>query len=213
MICDVCSLVLDMNLSYNLPQKILKDAVSSYDDLHVIDCCYRMQISSDQIIESIQKNLHDAKRRNCFSGSKKKCLAAFIIYNTLKLMHIPKSIEQVAYACGVSTNDIWKCEASDDSVPVVIDIKDILPSIHSEVGLSFKECNMLCNIRQIFKNRSFSPYTMTGALIYIFCKEKKRKMTLKKIANVLKVSNVSIHRCIKYLKGNKNLYNIITSIC
>ena len=212
LICYNCALVLETNLYYDDLHKTSQEKMSP-NDFHIMDCCYRLYLDSRHIIEEIIFEYIKTKKKKCFSNCGEKPLKAFVIYKSLKSMHIPRSIEQVASACGVTTNDIWNCERSDDCLSITTDVKDILKSIYSQANITFKDCNKLCSIADSFRARSFSPYTLCGALVYLFCMEKKKRITLKKIADILNVSNVSIHRCIKYLRGDKNLIRTLTKIC
>ena len=124
-------------------------------------------------------------------------------------MNIPRTIEYVASWCGVKSNEIWKCEAEDERISKPIEVRDIITSIHSQAGLSMKECKVLCDLPTISDDRSFSPLSIAASIIYIFCKLNKKKITLKKISNLIHVSEVSIHRCLKYLHSSTEIISIL----
>lgn len=187
-------------LEVNLPEYDIscnsKESVNLYDfkNSQIIDTLYRMNIMSKQIIDTICDNINKAKQRKCFWQCHNRNLSAFVIYKTLKSMHIPRSIDYIAYYCNVTTNDIWRCESLDDKLSIPVDVEDILKSIYSQFDLSYKECCEISKLKHDFNSRSFSPFTLCGALLYYYCKSKKKKITMKAIAYVVKVSNVSTLR-------------------
>ena len=85
-------------------------------------------------------------------------------------MDIPRTMKFIASSCGVSTNNIWLCESFDDSVSKPTSVKSVILTIYSQFGLTLQDAKKICKLWEDFKeqnlnSRSFSPLTLSGALI------------------------------------------------
>ena len=120
-------------------------------------------------------------------------------------MNIPRTMKFVAWVCGVKASDLWFCESLDDSISKPISIESLILSIYSQLGLTLQEAKHVCELKdsilQNLNSRSFFPLTLSGALIYFYCKNNKKKITLKQVSDLVHVSNVAILRCLKSLRN------------
>ena len=106
--------------------------------------------------------------------------------------------------CGVTTKDIWTCESVDDSISRPTEVWEIILKIYCQLGLTLPEAKDVYKLRKEFhvlNKKKFSPLTLSGALIYFYCKKNKKKITLNQVSDLVHVSNVAIHRCIKYFRN------------
>ena len=205
-VCQDCGLVLHENIPYNTNEITNNDSFAkSSNYFKIVDCCYRMHITYNFIISFIHESFTNERKKPVFQKINDDHLIAYIIYTSLKNLNIPRSLDYVAGNCGVRTNDIWKCEFVDEKLSNPIRFQDIVRSVHSQVGLTMKESDKICDLEENIKNLSFSPLTLAGSLIYFYCKLKKKKVTLKKVAELVNVTNVSICRCLKILKKERRL--------
>ena len=182
------------------------EKIDSVISSHITDCCYNMQLSDDFIIQTIIDNFIKLRRKSCFEKCSNENLSAYMIYNTLKIMKIPRSLKYIASWCGVTTNDIWTCESVDDSISRPTGVWETMLKIYSQLGLTLPEAKDVYKLRKELPDlnkKSFSPHTLSGALLYSYCKKNKKKITLNQVSDLVHVSNVDIHRCIKYFRNKQ----------
>ena len=207
MICSNCALVVN-NLIINDQVNFFEETANNSMTDHIINCCYRMHILYAYIIENIQKNFTEARKKKCFQKCSNEQLSAYIIYNTLKIIDIPRTMKFIASSCGVNTNSIWLCESFDDSIAKPLCVESVIMTVYSQVGLTLQDAKKVCQLREDYKvqnldRRSFSPLTVSDALIYLYCKNNKKKITLKQLSDLVHVSNVAILRCLKFFRNKR----------
>ena len=132
-----------------------------------------------------------------------KSVAAYAIYETLNRLEVPRIVEEIEFFSGVRVKDIFKIE-SDLTLQTVLNEK---PSQYVQRYCSMLEigyleqrlieeainnappvlCNLKCNC-------------LVAVVIYLYCRDLKKKVTLKLICEVCCISATSVHRVMRTLK-------------
>ena len=86
MVCSNCALVLIQNISNDQVNFIEETNASNSMTDYITECCYRMHISSGNIMESIQQNFKTARTKKCFQKSSNEQLSAYIIQGGKKVL-------------------------------------------------------------------------------------------------------------------------------
>ena len=200
-VCIDCGLVL-------LEAIMMSDKISNHNHLDItydkyydfiMESCARMHIIDDYASKSFDyfdKYRYDKQFQHVLFA-----LAAYSIYNVLKLEKVARSLKFVSSYTNVSLKQLWYVETRITSTPLPIDVSQLLNSKFYLFDLNFKHQKELLMISTNFKNRSFSPNTLASSMIYLYCKQKKIKLNLKKTADIFQISTMSMYRCNKFLKA------------
>ena len=130
-------------------------------------------------------------------------LMAYSIYFTLKNENIGRNIKYVSQNTGVTSKLLWKCESLDPYLSTPINIESLLTPLYSFFDLCRNDYKNILKISKHFQERHFSPLTLASTLVYLYCKSKLIKITVKKICSVFNVSSMSVYRCKSYITYDK----------
>ena len=178
--------------------------------------CNKLQLYSvtkTQVFERwelTKKWFRDKKMKDRKKLSYRKGLIVMPIYHTLIDLDIPRPMSHLCQDAGIVPKYVWywiklyhKTRTKEDKVSI------LKPSSMSEyflkpLNLSFKEIEEIKKIVEENDVLTFAPKTLLTSCAYIFLRNKnKQSPSVKKIANVLGVSVMSVYRCVAALKYNE----------
>jgi transcription initiation factor TFIIIB Brf1 subunit/transcription initiation factor TFIIB len=186
------------------------DFCAKDDDLHeseihywIKDVCFNACIPNNVIsaAENKYKKLREGLRGNKF---KCKTLAAYAVYQTLIKFGTPRLVEEIAFYTGISSKEIWRVES------IVIS--------QGVMNLSTYYCSRYCSLLQLSHTDSMQVENLVtlieddlpvgsvrcncivAVVLYLFCKEEKKKISLTKICGTCAISSTSVHRIIRMLR-------------
>ena len=175
------------------------------------ECCHKMFIIDAHAEKSYNcyKNLSS---KICNKNMDKYAIAAYSIYHTMKSENSQRSLKTVSEFTGIPIKMLWNVERYLISKPNPTKTSDALISKYRHLELGPKDLLILLKISDHYKERSFSPNTLAGALLYLYCCSLSRKKKLSNVAFSFQVSTMSMYRCIKYLKANE-FHSILVKYC
>lgn len=81
----------------------------------------------------------------------------------------------------------------------ILDIENILEKYTNHLNLDFKTYTLIKERIKLYTNTGFQPLSVIGGVIYLYCSENKKKLSMRKIATVLGISVISIQRFVKHV--------------
>lgn len=202
-VCGDCGLVIDKYYIQN--DKIEKTEHENFFEKNfVFEMLERLNVPKS-FASYIFKNILNTKIKR-----KSETILSAIIYNTLIELKIPFTMKDISGVTGISTKEIFKEEKKKNKESknvVIIDWSEILERACSKLNLKYKDYTLIKE-DVIKKNSGFNPSTVISAHIYLYCKEKNIKISLKEISTVTGISCMSIKRYIKNV-GSQRYENTI----
>ena len=175
--------------------------------------CNKLQLYSvtkTQIFERwelIKKWFCDKKMKERKKLSYRKGLIVMPIYHTLIDLDIPRPMSHLCQDAGIEPKYVWywiklyhKTRTEEDKVSI------LKPSSMSEyflkpLNLTFQEIKEIKKIVDKNDILTYAPKTILASSAYCFLRNKNRQSpSVKKIANLLGVSVMSVYRCVAALK-------------
>ena len=145
------------------------------------------QFFSDDIFNNIKL----AKKEN----TKKKSLVPYFVYKTLNELGFPVSIKDISAVSGVSENDIYNMQESEQSL--ILSPVSLLEKYCKLLGLNDFKTYSLIKETLPTTDTGHNPLTVIASTIYKYCKKTGLKYSMKQIASTVGISSVSIQRYIK----------------
>jgi transcription initiation factor TFIIIB Brf1 subunit/transcription initiation factor TFIIB len=145
----------------------------------------------DVFSKSIVKNLEN---ENVEKRTKKGFLE-YVIYKTLNENSIPISIKEISSVSGISDTNIYNMQENNKSL--ILEPCELLEKYCSYLGLNYKTYSLIKKELPSQNISGHNPLTIIAATIYQYCKNNSIKLSMKKIANTVKISCVSIQRYLK----------------
>ena len=199
-VCMDCCQVIDEKVS--LPQYTeSRQSTKSFADCDdfILDVCDRIHIFKQAAMDAADL-LRKWKGQSIIKKSSHDELCCLSIYHTLKAHNVPRSLKEIAYACGVSIKDVWKLEKQIHPKQNKNALVGLLRSNLHKVGLNIKDEIEIQKYLDTLKTKHFAPNTIIASVFYLYAKSRKMKLTMKTVSSHLQVSSMSVYRCIKYLK-------------
>ena len=133
--------------------------------------------------------------RKYLSLQHKKFLLEYVVYLTLHESGFPISIKDISSVTGISHSRIYDLQENDQSI--CLRPQDLLEKYCTLLQLDYKTYSLIKKELIPEIQTGHNPLTVIAATIYTFSKKNKLKLSMKQIANVVKISSVSIQRYIK----------------
>jgi len=89
------------------------------------------------------------------------------------------------------------CHLQKPNESVLLKTSEMLERIGKNVGLSFKDITVIKELIDKKPLSGHTPLTIIAGTIYLYCKEKNQKVSIKQIAKATQISVISIQRYIK----------------
>ena len=173
------------------------------------DCCHRGHIIDHLALRSIEFFEKFKIEKKLESTVDLFLVASYSIYYTLKVENAPRSLKMISALTGISMKALTIFENKYILLPKSINVYQMLQSKHQYFRLNSKDLEVLQKIAKEYENKSFSPNTLAGALIYLFLGYKSTPCKVNSIANIFQITPACMYRCIRYLKSN-NFNSILT---
>jgi transcription initiation factor TFIIIB Brf1 subunit/transcription initiation factor TFIIB len=186
-ICVDCGLVLSQ---YFIPQTNTNFCGGTFLVEEIKEVLERLHFPQS-FSEDIFKNIKIAKKEN----TKKKCLVPYFVYKTLNELGFPVSIKDISAVSGVSENDIYSMQESEQSL--VLSPFALLEKYCIILGLSDYKTYSVIKETLPTVDTGHNPLTVIASTIYKYCKANGLKYSMKQIASTIGISSVSIQRYIK----------------
>jgi transcription initiation factor TFIIIB Brf1 subunit/transcription initiation factor TFIIB len=217
-ICTECGLVLDCVYSStysshvntptakNLKIKNFLQDVSA--NAHIPQCITLYAYNMVNKIE--ERKLQENKKCNLHH------LAAYCLYETLQRFEVPRKPEEIEYFTGIEKKHFIEIEKSEVFHETYTQLR-VDPTLHVEkyckdLDLHYFDVNIIRSIvGNMYGMGSVSTNCLIAVVIHLFCKEMKRKITLKSICEKCCVSTASVHRIIRE-KVSKEYVNNISAL-
>jgi len=130
-------------------------------------------------------------------------IAAYALYESLNKFEVPRMAEEIAHYSGVKLQDIWQVETHLMLEETLSDPKLYVQSYCNL--LQFSYADQVC-VRETVELVLQLPLgnircnCLVAVVLYLHCKDSKKKITLRKICEVCKISATSVHRVIRHLQ-------------
>lgn len=187
-VCTDCGLVLSDQL-FVTHDPIKTDKIISIENENVKDILDKMNLP-DCYTSHILQNCNEVKSLN------KKL--PYIVYKTLNENGCNISIKDVSNVSGVDHKKLYEMQEFDKII--IIEPKKLLEKYCKMLNLDFKIYSLIKEkLPETFQS-GHSPLTIIATHIYKHSKDNNCKLSMKKIANVLQISHVSIQRYLKEIK-------------
>lgn len=190
-ICSDCGLVVS-----SLFINSFNENVETETNEYVLEILSRLQIP-EFFKTDILNNLKNIEVKH----KTKENAIAFVIYKTLNDLDCGVSIKDISAVTGYTDSQIYNFQTSNDSV--ILDPLIQLEKYCIMLGLPKKSYSVIKGT--INSNKTgHNPTTILATAIYKYCKTHDCGVSMKKIAETLNISCVSIQRYIKFEKKKEN---------
>ena len=71
------------------------------------------------------------------------------------------------------------------------------------LNLNYNDYTLIKGDISQYENTGFNPLTVVGGLIYKFCKENNKKISMKRVGDVVGINSISIQRFLKYANSQR----------
>ena len=201
-VCTDCGLVL-LSQTFSAASWTLAKTYSSSNSVHE----YIRDVGENACIaESIilfATHYYDQIRITLERKFRDKPIAAYALYESLNKFEVPRLAEEIAFYSGVTLQKLWEIETSliletplNDPKHYVhryctmlnfsyvdqMSVRDVVERVQTDLPLGNLRCNCL-----------------VAVIIYLHCKETKKKITLRKICETCSISATSVHRVVRQL--------------
>ena len=154
-----------------------------------------------------------APKRKLFSN---KNLVIYSLYTTLMQDLYPRPLKEICTAANIHDfGKIWKLEKYftqlNRKIPEdrkTLTAKDLIYGYYTFLDLDFQDINIILRMLDtVSSSNSFTPTTTAASIMYIYItKIKKKKCSMSTVAQLYKISKMSIHR---FMKSNPNIDMVI----
>jgi len=193
-ICVECGVVKDViyesiNISKDLDLK--KDSLCQVknfmEQLHV----------PEKFSELVSNNLSRSKDMNSTMCNKRKRIIsvkklATEIYNTVNSNNSHLLLKDVLNFSHLSTHQIKSKDI------LLVNLSEIVERYTKKFNIEYKTYTVIKDKVEEFKNTGFQPLTIIGGVIYLHFLKDKKKISMRKISEILGISSISIQRFLKY---------------
>ena len=149
------------------------------------------------------ENYYEKIKCNLVPRFSKKTVAAYALYESLNKFEIPRMAEEIQYYTGVEMKRIWQVETKltleqpmNEPGNYVNRYCNLLDFSYGD-QLIVKEGVEFVQREQAIGNLRSN--CLVAVIIYLHCKEVRKKITLKKICETCFISATSVHRALRQL--------------
>ena len=182
--------------------------------------CNKLQLYSvtkTQVFERwelIKKWFFDEKIKDRKKLIYRKGLIVMAIYHTLVDLDIPRPMSHLCQDAGIEPKYVWhwiklyhKTKSKEDKV-TILKPSSMIEYFLKPLNLTFKELEEIKKIVERNDVLTYAPKTLLTSCAYIFLRNKnKQSPSVKKLANILGISVMSVYRCVAALKNNEQRKN------
>lgn len=207
-ICEAENLVIDTSSSYLVCTKCGTVNENVYlnetrSDFIVTDLFHPSEIKVLENIKDILDRIHISTKLaqhicNYYFKHYKSYNLKAIVFSSYKVLNengYNVSLKDLLNVNGLSGQSTFSTQKPNENV--LLDTSEMVDKYCAQLSLSFKDISL---IKEMIKKRPLSghtPLTIIASNIYFYCKSQGKKISIKKIAEITQVSNISIQRYLK----------------
>jgi hypothetical protein len=128
------------------------------------------------------------QRRRIFSVKK----LATEIYNTVNDKNSNLLLKDISNFSHISPHQIKSKNI------LLVNLEEVLERYTTKFNMNFQTYTVIKDELNKFKNTGFQPLTIIGGLIYLHFLNIKKKISMRKISEILGISSISIQRFLRY---------------
>ena len=206
--CQVENLIIDISSSYLVCTRcgVVKENLYTNETRPDFSVTEFFQPNQVKVLENIKDILdrihisaiyaqHICKYYFKFYKSFNLKAIVFSCYKILNEHGYNISLKDLLNINGLGGQSTFSTQKSNENV--LVNTSEMLNKYCAMLNLSFKDTSL---IKEMIIDRPLSghtPLTTIAGNIYLYCKSQNRKISIKKIAEITQVSNISIQRYIK----------------
>lgn len=133
-----------------------------------------------------------------------KTIAAYALYETLNKFEVPRMAEEIEFYSGICVRDLWRVESN---LILETPLSEPTHFVHRFCVLLHFSYSDQMRVRNCVESVQQLPLgnlrcnCLVAVIIYLYCKETEKKITLRKICETCSISATSVHRVIRQLNG------------
>jgi transcription initiation factor TFIIIB Brf1 subunit/transcription initiation factor TFIIB len=192
-ICTDCGIVkdtyYDIIVSKNdfLKRDSLNQIENIMDHLHL----------PEEFTELINNNLSKSKNKNSRMVNQRRRIfsvkkLATEIYNTVNDKNSNLLLKDISNFSHISPHQIKSKNI------LLVNLEEVLERYTAKFNMNFQTYTVIKDELNKFKNTGFQPLTIIGGLIYLHFLNIKKKISMRKISEILGISSISIQRFLRY---------------
>lgn len=191
-ICTNCGLVKDLYFQENfksqespITNNLLGQVENILEQLHL----------PQQFSSIIRNNLDNLKRKSTLKFKQKNFnikKVASEIYQTVNKSNSILLLKDILNLSRLTSSQIKTQNIS------IVNLENVIEKYTKRFNLSFYDNTVIKEEVLRYNNTGFQPLTIIGGIIYIYLLKLKIKKSMKKVAEILGISTISIQRFLKY---------------
>jgi transcription initiation factor TFIIIB Brf1 subunit/transcription initiation factor TFIIB len=203
-VCTQCGLVLLQVYSPTTWTNVPPTDKTKDDTIDYIrDVGDRACISANIVLHA--ENYYEKIKATLLPKFRKKTIATYALYESLNAFEVPRMAAEIEHYSGVSMKHIWDVESS---LSLENSLNDPINYVHRYcVLLNFSYVEQLTVKNTVWSIQclplgNLRCNCLVAVIIYLFCKEEKKKITLRKICETCNISATSVHRVIRQFSNH-----------
>ena len=176
---------------------------------HIRHICANAHICDavcDYAISIVSSTVRNNNNNNHISNRKMEGIAAYAIYAACVKMNCPRQMDEIGNFCNVSVKQMWDVQKVMGQVTSTPEIKavDYVTRYCSLLEIEYANIKVITQLASCRKLRQkvgcIKSNCLIAVIIYLYCREKKIAIPLKKILEVCGgISSTSVFRAIRKL--------------
>ena len=203
-ICSECGLVVENILSPASFQASTKISACQFRISEFLkDICANMQIADCVISHAVDRyNMIEKQLRKEKKGEKwHHIMAAYSLYETLDKLKIKKAPHEIALYSGISVKELFALQASGIIPLMQNDPTSYVDRYCAYLNLEYSHAFLIKEIVQKLDiTGSYTSNCIVAVSIYLYCREKGIKKSLKEICETCTISPSNVHKVIRKIK-------------
>jgi transcription initiation factor TFIIIB Brf1 subunit/transcription initiation factor TFIIB len=195
-ICTDCGLVKDQyfkNEQFNYDSYSISNPLSLVEN--ILEQLHLPLQFTEIITNNLDKSHYNTTLPTCFETKTrnyniKKIMT--MIYNTINDKNSNILLKEISNFSKLSSNQIKSKDIS------IVNIEDVLERYTKRFNIDFNDNTLIKEEVLKYVNTGFQPLTIIGGVIYDHFLKIKLRKSMKKIAQILGISSISIQRFLKY---------------
>ncbi len=201
-VCTDCGLVLSQLYNENrflrqiplVSKNTMHDFIRDIgENAHIPDCIVAHALNYFDKIQKLESS------KFCSTD-----VAAFALYESLNKFEVPRLAEEIAFFSGVKLKKILAIESNLTLETYTHDPKHYVSYFCNILNLSYANQLLIGETVDCLNEEiplgSVRCNCLVALVIYLFCKDREKKVSLKKICETCSISATSVHRVMRQLK-------------
>jgi transcription initiation factor TFIIIB Brf1 subunit/transcription initiation factor TFIIB len=130
-----------------------------------------------------------------------RVLASYALYETLSRNGVSRSVQEIEFFTSCNLTKLWAVESALNLKDTLCHPLDYVERFCTQLSIKFHEMKVIRGIvGNMFGLGGIRPQCVVAVVIYLYCREIKRKMSLATICAVCDVSSTNIYAIIRKMK-------------